>query len=68
MIKDWKLSKNLEQTEMLILLAKQDARMKQGRKTVFFRNGLVLDDERLKRFRNREFMKSATQPSPPASE
>jgi hypothetical protein len=68
MVKKWNLSKKLEQPEMLILLAKRNARqVNLGRKTVFFKNGQVIDDERLDRFGNRDFIKAAAHVSPSAS-
>ncbi|KAH6883169.1 hypothetical protein BKA58DRAFT_465036 [Alternaria rosae] len=67
MIKMWGLKKNFEKSEMMILLAKQDARTRMGRQTRFYRNGRLINEERLQRFRVRDpgYLGAPASPSMP---
>jgi hypothetical protein len=67
-ISKWGFSKNMKQSDMMILLAKRNARMLNTRvNTVFYRDGQPILDERLSRFSKRDFVKVKAILSPPKS-
>jgi hypothetical protein len=67
-ISEWGLSKNIRQSDMMILLAKRNARMlNTGLNTVFYKDGQAILDDRLRRFSKRDFVKAKVTLSPPKS-
>ena len=64
-VKDWGLTKYIKALDMQILLAKREKRARdRGVETIFVRQGVKLEDDRLNRFGKREFAKSGDYVSP----
>ena len=65
-IKEWNISKNLNQMDMQILVAKRDARTSRGLGTVFLLDRKEIENDRLDRSAKRFDVSLHNEPSPSA--
>ena len=53
-ITEWRLDKNVKDDEMRAILAKQDARKREGKESVFYVRGRLVQNKKIDRFRQRK--------------
>jgi hypothetical protein len=65
-LKEWKFDKNLNISDMNIVVAKQQKRAREGKDTVFMHGSIEMTSERIETFKRRKITKVTDAVSPSA--